>query len=190
MQAAKNIFMNPSLWGSLAGALLSSSVAILIMIRNAERERKTKHKDKLEDFLIEAVFFRESVNYLVKHMKAYAFEQHLEEGISRIDLSARETRQLNDVKAAKKLHEEDILRYFSKIKSTNKNRFTYDYFQHYLKIIDLCEHDLEFFWDRSMKNDVSGVAEIMDSAIKDLKIELEKLDDIISKKEIEFENIK
>ncbi|MDK2600242.1 hypothetical protein QO179_20070 [Bacillus stercoris] len=56
VQAVKNIFLNPSLWGSLAGATLSSSAAIIIMWLNAERDKKTKRKDKLEEFLVEAVF--------------------------------------------------------------------------------------------------------------------------------------
>ncbi|MDK2600243.1 hypothetical protein QO179_20075 [Bacillus stercoris] len=41
-----------------------------------------------------------------------------------------------------------------------------------------------------MKYDISGAAEIMLEAIENLKIELNKLNEIISAKEIEFKNIK
>lgn len=41
-----------------------------------------------------------------------------------------------------------------------------------------------------MKYDISGAAEIMQKAIEDLQIELNKLNEIISAREIEFKKIK
>ncbi|MFW2110362.1 hypothetical protein [Bacillus spizizenii] len=190
VQAVKNIFLNPSLWGSLAGATLSSSAAILIMWLNAERDKKTKRKDKLEEFLVEAVFFRDCVNYLTEHMDAYASRQHFEENIPRGDISPSLKRQLAEIKEQKKINEKDILRYLTYIKSVDRTKFSYEYYQHYFKIKYICENDLEFFWDRSMKYDISGAAEIMLKAIKNLKIELNKLNEIISAREIEFKKIK
>ncbi|MFU1718317.1 MULTISPECIES: hypothetical protein [Bacillus amyloliquefaciens group] len=190
VQAVKNIFLNPSLWGSLAGATLSSSAAILIMWLNAERDKKTKRKDKLEEFLVEAVFFRDSVNLLIEHMDAYASVQHILENSPRGDISHSLKRQLTDLKEHKKINEKDILRYLTYIKSVDRTKFSFEYYQHYFKIKYICENDLEFFWDRSMKYDISGAAEIILKAIKDLKIELNKLNEIISAREIEFKKIK
>ncbi|MEC2236134.1 hypothetical protein P9G78_15210 [Bacillus subtilis] len=102
VQAVKNIFLNPSLWGSLAGASLSSSAAIIIMWLNAERDKKTKRKDKLEEFLVEAVFFRDCVSELIEHMDAYASRQHFEENIPRGDISPSLKRQLAEIKEQKK----------------------------------------------------------------------------------------
>ncbi|QHZ46980.1 hypothetical protein [Bacillus sp. NSP9.1] len=190
VQAVKNIFLNPSLWGSLAGATLSSSAAIIIMWLNAERDKKTKRKDKLEEFLVEAVFFRDCVNLLIKHMDAYASYQHLEENIPRRNISHSLQEQMGEIKENKKMNEKDILRYLSQIRSVDRTKFSYEYYQHYFKIKYICENQLEFFWDRSLENDISGAAEIILKEIKALKNELDKLNEIISAKEIEFEKIK
>ncbi|MCY8950012.1 hypothetical protein MOE28_09205 [Bacillus atrophaeus] len=123
-------------------------------------------------------------------MDAYASRQHFEENIPRGDISPSLKRHLADIKEQKRINEKDILRYLTYIKSVDRTKFSYEYYHHYFKIKYICENDLEFFWDRSMKYDISGAAEIMLKAIKDLKIELNKLNEIIYAREIEFKKIK
>ncbi|MED1533924.1 hypothetical protein P4U47_18550 [Bacillus altitudinis] len=189
VQAVKSFLLNPSLWGSLAGSSLSSIVAIGIMRKNISRDRTLKHKEKLEEFLVEAVFFRDCVDLLIKRMLGYASYQHLEENIPRGDIEFSLQEQLAEIKVNKKMCQRDILRYLSQIKSVDRTKFSYEYYQHYFKIRYICENQLEIFYDHSLENESSGVAEIIKDEIKSIKIELDKLNEIISIKEREFKKI-
>lgn len=123
-------------------------------------------------------------------MDSYASKQHFEENIPRGDISSSLKEQLADIKKIKKINEKDILRYLTYIKSVDRTKFSYEYYQPYFKIKYICENYIEFFWERSMKDDISGAAEFIQKSIKDLKVELNNLNEIITEKETEFKNLK
>ncbi|QGX66468.1 hypothetical protein GPA07_13780 [Bacillus sp. ms-22] len=179
VQAVKSFLLNPSLWGSLAGASLSSIVAIGIMRKNLSRDRTLKLKEKLEEFLVEAVYFRDCVKLLIDQMDAFARTQRYEDYISE-----------EEAELYKKMDEKEIIRCFKQINSVDRTKFSYEYYQHYFEIKRICEFELEFLWNQSMEHNAKGVPNLIFEDIEALKIELDKLNEIISAKEIELEKFK
>src|SRR5699024_1413658 len=132
-------------------------IAIYIMNRTNVNNRKQDKKKVLNEFLQESRFLLYSVEKLIKHTEVFAEYQKEEETIERTDTGPEPNSELAEIRHAKKLNETDIAEYLRKIKNVNRNAFTKDTFDIYLEILSITEGQVEYFWQRSLKRDVSGV---------------------------------
>ncbi|MEC1488897.1 hypothetical protein [Bacillus subtilis] len=174
------ILLSPSLWGSLLGALISAGVAIFIMQFNARRESKNKNIDRLEQFLIEAIYFRDNVMSLENCLEKYIFVT--EEIKNRlVGIKRDDSEYGRGLSMAQKANEEYAIRCLNNIKSVDKNKFSFEYVQHYSIIVSVCS-TLELYF---LKIHPSHEA-LVKVEINKLKQELKKLNEIIETKEQDF----
>ncbi|MCY9418581.1 hypothetical protein MOF50_18460, partial [Bacillus inaquosorum] len=169
------ILLSPSLWGSLLGALISAGIAIFIMQFNARRESKNKNIDRLEQFLIEAIYFRDNVMSLDNCLEKYIIVTE------EIKNQRDDPEYGRGLSMAQKANEEYAIRCLNNIKSVDKNKFSFEYVQHYSVIVTVCS-TLELYF---LKIHPSHEAHVKVASNK-LKQELKKLNEIIETKEQDF----
>ncbi|MDL5022657.1 hypothetical protein [Bacillus velezensis] len=175
--------MSPGLWGSLIGATISAFVAIMIMQANAKREIRNKKIDRLEQFLIEAIYFRDNVMSLKYCLEEYVFItrkiKELPKGSNQPDDPGYEKGLSN----AQLSSEEYAIRCLNNIKSVDKNKFSFEYVQHYSAIVEVCSTLEHYFYFLK----IHTPREIrVKQAINKLESELRKLNEIIETNEREF----
>lgn len=176
--------------GALLGAIITGSIAIYIMNRNNVYSREQEKKKTLNEFLKETEFLLYSVNNLIAQTDTYVKNQKEEELIvNRIDPEGFPTREMNEVKHAKKLNETDIAESLRKIKSVNRDAFTRDTFGLYLNILSVVEGDIEYFWKRSLENDAMGIGYILEEANAELNVLKGFLEQKYQEKEKKYDSL-
>lgn len=182
---------NASFIGSLIGALLSGLVAIFVLVKGIKHQSNLLEKTKLENFLREAIFLNNSLRGLINTMRHYVELQYQEESIStdRIDEEGFPIEEISDIKFNKEIIQKDIENNLIGIRSVDRKAFTYDSFETYIKIINNCESEIEYYWDRSMKSAVGGVADILKISNNDLATLRNDLDKFINKAKKKYEKL-
>lgn len=180
------LIVDPSFMGALLGAVITGFIAIFIMHRTNVNNRKHSEKKEINEFLKESRFLIYSVEKLSRHISIYIGYQKEDEMAIKTDTGPYPNPQLAEIRHAKKLNEADITEYLSKVKSVNRKSFTKDTFDIYLEILSVTEGQIEYFWQRSLNKDVSGVGDILESAIDDLNALKQALEVKYEEKEKEY----
>ena len=175
--------------GALLGAIITGLIAIFIMYRTIVNNRKQDKKKMINDFLKESHFLLYSVGGLINHTNTYVKYQLEEEKVKRTGRGPLPDSELSEIKEAKRLNETDIAEYLRKIKSVDRNAFPIDAFDIYLDILRITEETVEYFWQRSLKWSVGGVADILEDAIKDLNTLKDALEQKYKEKEKEYNSL-
>jgi len=163
-----NLVKDGSFIGSLLGAILSGLVAILVLIKGIKHQNNLFTKTEIGDFLREATYLSNSVTSLEMMIKEYIKHQRHEEMLRLPDEIGNDLGVLSEIRVFKEMNGQVIKNILSKIQSVDRKAFNYEGFDLYLEIINLCEKEIEFFWNRSMNNRVSGVADMLDKYITEL----------------------
>ncbi|UJX16500.1 hypothetical protein [Bacillus sp. R45] len=185
-QTANNIigiFLSPGLWGSLIGATISACVAIMIMQANAKREIKNKKIDRLEQFLIEAIYFRDNIMSLKGCLEKYVLiTEEIKERLN-APIKRDDSEYGRGLSKAQISNEEYAIRCLNNLKNVDKNKFSFEYVQHYSAIVEVCSTLEHYFYFLKIHTPRElGVKQ----AINKLESELRKLNEIIETNEREF----
>lgn len=175
---AEHLLNDGSFLGALLGAILSGIIAIMVLMKGIKHQNYLITKTEIGNFLREATYLSDSVTSLEMYVKEYVKHQRHEENLPRLqDEIGNDLAVLSEIKVFKEMNGQLIKNTLIKIQSVDRKAFSYKAFDVYLEIINLCERDIEFFWDRSM-NDRIGVADILDdynSELSELNQQLIKL---------------
>ncbi|MFD2704067.1 hypothetical protein [Salibacterium lacus] len=180
----KELLINPGFLGSLSGAVITGTIALIVMQGNIKFERNLRNKEELKKYIKEATYLKMYVTRLISTMNQYTKYQREEENLGQAtDQDGFPTDELNEIMFAKNMIEEDVKRYITKIKGSKREDILEEYFDDYLEIIDITETGIEYFWERSIKNRTDGVADILNEEIKKLQESNEKLKKSIEKQQ-------
>lgn len=177
-QWAEHLLNDGSFLGALLGAILSGIIAIIVLMKGIKHQNNLITKTEIGNFLREATYLSDSVTSLEMFVKEYIKHQRQEENSPlQRDEIGNEISEASEIKVFKEMNGRLIKNTLSKIQSVDRKAFNYKAFDVYLDIINICERDIEFFWDSSM-NDRIGVADILDeynSKLSELNQQLIKL---------------
>ena len=183
------MLFDPNFMGALVGAIITGLIAILVMYRTIANNRKQDKKKLLNDFLKESHFLLYSLDGLITHTTTFANIQILEEDSIKTDKGPLPSRDVFEIKEAKKLNGTDIEEYLRKIKSIDRNAFSRDVFNLYLDILNITEGTIEYFWRRSLEHSASGIGDILMDGIKKMNTLKETLEKEYEKKEEKYNRL-
>ncbi len=179
-----NLFSEPSFLGALLGAILTGLTAILVMIITLWTENARRQRESNASYLKEMKHLLHAVENLSESTKQYAKAQANDEAIThRIDSEGFKTEEAIDIRFNKEIFEKDIIIALSSVNSIDKQNLPSEVTELFLEIKSIATGQIEYFWERSMKADIGGAAEILKVATTKLYEASEKLKSIISRYE-------
>jgi len=184
------LLKDPSFMGSLIGALISGLIAICVLRSGIKHQDVLVEKAELRNFLKEAKFLSNSLSGLISSIRNYVNVQYQAESIKiRVNSNGFETEEISDMKFAKDIIRKDMEKIFVEIKSVDRKAFLSDSFDIYLMIMNRCENEIEYFGDRSMNQDVAGVADILKDSIDEINTLKIKLDEFIKESKDKYNKL-